>query len=52
MTVSERYSEEEYENVRQNLVKDEIANVEKILQRVPHEGLENQHKNSLRKIGI
>jgi nucleotide-binding universal stress UspA family protein len=39
MTVSERYSEEEYENVRQNLVKDEIANVEKILQRVPHEGL-------------
>ena len=39
MTVSERYSEEEYENVRQNLVKDEITNVEKILQRVPHEGL-------------
>jgi nucleotide-binding universal stress UspA family protein len=37
--VSERYSEEEYENVRQNLVKDEVTNVEKILQRVPHEGL-------------
>ena len=39
MTVSEQYSEDEYENVRQNLVKDEIANVEKILQRIPHEGL-------------
>jgi len=39
MTVSEQYSEEEYENVRQNLLKDEIANVEKILQRIPHEGL-------------
>src|SRR5688572_18291699 len=39
MTVSEQYSEEEYENVRQNLVRDEIANVEKILQRIPHEGL-------------
>ena len=39
MTVSEQYSEEEYENVRQNLVKDEISNVEKILQRIPHEGL-------------
>jgi nucleotide-binding universal stress UspA family protein len=39
MTVSERYSEEEYENVRQNLVKDEITNVEKILLRIPHEGL-------------
>jgi nucleotide-binding universal stress UspA family protein len=39
MTASEQYSEEEYENVRQNLVKDEIDNVEKILQRIPHEGL-------------
>lgn len=39
MTVSEQYSEEEYENVRQNLVKDEVALVEKILQRIPHEGL-------------
>jgi len=39
MTVSEQYSEEEYENMRQSLVKDEIDNVEKILQRVPHEGL-------------
>jgi nucleotide-binding universal stress UspA family protein len=39
MTVSEQYSEEEYENVRQNLLKDEIALVEKILQRIPHEGL-------------
>ena len=39
MTVSEQYSEEEYENVRQNLLKDEISNVEKILQRIPHEGL-------------
>jgi len=39
MTVSEQYSEEEYENVRQNLVRDEISNVEKILHRIPHEGL-------------
>jgi nucleotide-binding universal stress UspA family protein len=39
MTVSEQYSEEEYENVRQKLVKDELTNVEKILQRIPHEGL-------------
>ena len=39
MTVSEQYSEEEYENMRQRLVKDEVENVEKILQRIPHEGL-------------
>ena len=39
MTVSEQYSEEEYEHMRQNLVKDEVDNVEKILQRIPHEGL-------------
>ncbi|HTE29944.1 MAG TPA: universal stress protein [Chryseolinea sp.] len=39
MTVSEQYSESEYENLRQNLVKDEIDDVERILQRIPHEGL-------------
>ncbi len=39
MTVSEQYSEEQYENMRQNLVKDEIDNVEKILHRIPHDGL-------------
>lgn len=39
MTVSEQYSEDEYEQMRQSLVKDEIENVEKILQRIPHEGL-------------
>lgn len=39
MTVSEQYSEEEYENMRQSLVKSEVADVEKILQRIPHEGL-------------
>lgn len=39
MTVSEQYSEEEYENMRQSLVKGEVADVEKILQRIPHEGL-------------
>jgi nucleotide-binding universal stress UspA family protein len=39
MTVSEQYTEEEYENVRQNLVKEEIDLVEKVLQRIPHEGL-------------
>lgn len=39
MTVSEQYSEDEYEQMRQSLVKDEVENVEKILQRIPHEGL-------------
>lgn len=39
MTVSEQYSETEYEAMRQNLVKGEIDNVEKILQRIPHDGL-------------
>lgn len=39
MTVAEQYSEDEYEHMRQNLVKDEVDNVEKILQRIPHEGL-------------
>jgi nucleotide-binding universal stress UspA family protein len=39
MTASEQYSEKEYETHRQNLMKVEIDNVEKILQRISHEGL-------------
>lgn len=39
MAAAEHCSENEYENLRHALVKDEIENVEKILQRVPHEGL-------------
>lgn len=39
MSVSEEYSEKEYDSVRQNLVKVEIDNVEKILQGIPHGGL-------------
>jgi len=39
MAVSEQYSEEEYSNLRQNLVKGEIDTIEKILHRIPHEGL-------------
>ncbi len=39
MTVSEQYSETEYDSLRQNLIQSEIDNVEKILQRIPHEGL-------------
>jgi nucleotide-binding universal stress UspA family protein len=36
---TEQCSETEYEALRQSLVKEEIENVEKILQRIPHDGL-------------
>ncbi len=39
MTAAEQCSEEEYEEMRHKLVKEEIEIVEKILQRIPHEGL-------------
>ena len=39
MAASDQYTEEEYENVRQGLVKQEIQKVEEILERIPHEGL-------------
>jgi nucleotide-binding universal stress UspA family protein len=39
MAASEQYSEEEYEEMRHKLVKEEIDSVEKMLQRIPHEGL-------------
>jgi len=39
MSAAEQCSEEEYDHLRQNLVKEEVDNVEKILQRIPHEGL-------------
>ena len=39
MAAAEQFSEAEYEEVRHKLVKEEIDTVEKILQRIPHEGL-------------
>jgi nucleotide-binding universal stress UspA family protein len=39
MTAAEQCSEEEYEEMRHKLVKEEIDLVEKMLQRIPHEGL-------------
>jgi nucleotide-binding universal stress UspA family protein len=39
MAASDQYTEAEYDNVRQDLVKQEVQKVEEILQRVPHEGL-------------
>jgi nucleotide-binding universal stress UspA family protein len=39
MTAAEQCSEEEYEQMRHKMVKEEIETVEKILQRIPHEGL-------------
>ncbi|HKZ39085.1 MAG TPA: universal stress protein, partial [Chryseolinea sp.] len=39
MAAAEQFSEAEYEELRHNLVKQEIETVEKILQRIPHEGL-------------
>jgi nucleotide-binding universal stress UspA family protein len=39
MTASEQYNEDEYEAMRHQLVQSEIETVEKILQKIPHEGL-------------
>lgn len=39
MASAEQFTENEYETLRQNLVRDEIENVERKLQRIPHEGL-------------
>jgi nucleotide-binding universal stress UspA family protein len=39
MSASESYSEEEYEDVRHSLVREEIATVQKILDQIPHEGV-------------
>ena len=52
MTVSEQYSEAEYENMRQKLVQDEIDSVEKILQHIPHEGLKINIKLVMGKSGF
>ncbi len=38
MAASDQHTEEEYENVRQGLVKQEIEKVEEILKDIPHEG--------------
>jgi nucleotide-binding universal stress UspA family protein len=39
MSASDHFSESEYENLRQGLVKDEIEKVEQLLQKIPHEDL-------------
>jgi nucleotide-binding universal stress UspA family protein len=39
MAASDHFSEEEYDQVRHDLVKDEIEKVEKLLTRIPHQGL-------------
>ncbi len=39
MSASENCTEEEYDKLRHSLVQDEITDVEKILLRIPHEGL-------------
>lgn len=39
MSASDQCSEDEYEKIRQGLVKDELENVEKLLQKIPHENL-------------
>jgi nucleotide-binding universal stress UspA family protein len=39
MAASDQYTEEEYDDVRQGLVKQEIQKVEEIMYRIPHEGI-------------
>lgn len=39
MAASDQYTEEEYDDVRQGLVKNEIQKVEEIMRRIPHEGI-------------
>lgn len=39
MAASDQYTEEEYDDVRQGLVKTEIQKVEEMLHRIPHEGI-------------
>jgi nucleotide-binding universal stress UspA family protein len=39
MSASEHYSEEEYEKVRQSLVRDEVASVQQLFQKIPHQGV-------------
>jgi nucleotide-binding universal stress UspA family protein len=39
MAAAEQYNEDEYEEMRHQLVQSEIETVEKILQKIPHEGL-------------
>ena len=39
MAASDQHTEQEYNNVRQGLVKQEIQKVEEIMQRIPHDGV-------------
>jgi nucleotide-binding universal stress UspA family protein len=44
MAASDQYTEEEYDDVRQGLVKQEIQKVEEIMQRISHEGIRTNIK--------
>jgi nucleotide-binding universal stress UspA family protein len=39
MAAADQHTEEEYDDVRQGLVKQEIENVKEIMQRIPHDGI-------------
>jgi len=39
MAAADQHTEEEYDDVRQGLVKEEIEKVQEIMQRIPHEGI-------------
>jgi nucleotide-binding universal stress UspA family protein len=52
MTVSEHYSEAEYEIMQKKLVQDEVDSVEKILKHIPHEGLKINIKLVMGKSGF
>ncbi len=39
MAANDQYTEEEYDGMRQSLVKQEVEKVEEIMQRIPHEGI-------------
>lgn len=44
MSASDQTSEDEYDSIRQNLVKDEVEKVEALLRSVPHEGIRTNIK--------
>ena len=52
MTVSEHYSEAEYEKMQKKLVQDEVDSVEKILQHIHHDGLKINIKLVMGKSGF
>ncbi len=44
MSASDQSSEDEYDSIRQNLVKDEVEKVEALLQKIPHERIKTNIK--------